>query len=69
MLVQLTRQDVRVTESEVGLLTLLRTFDDPEWLEWPQHCNRTETVTLFGRLTARMEARFSERSRPDTAAR
>lgn len=54
-------QDVRVTESETDLLTLLRRLDDPEWLEWPRDYRRRETAVLFGGLVARLEGDFSAR--------
>ncbi len=50
-----------MTESEADLLALLRELDDPEWLEWPQHYNRSETAVPFGGLVARLEGDFAAR--------
>ncbi|MET9879741.1 hypothetical protein ABZZ36_34765 [Actinacidiphila glaucinigra] len=50
-----------MTESEAGLLVLLRELDDPEWLEWPQHYDRGETAVHFGVLVARLEGDFAAR--------
>ncbi|MFI5549434.1 hypothetical protein [Streptomyces sp. NPDC051738] len=50
-----------MTESEADLLALLRELDDPEWLEWPRHYNRSVTAVLFGDLVARLEGDFAAR--------
>ncbi|WP_326648850.1 hypothetical protein [Streptomyces sp. NBC_01750] len=50
-----------MTGSEADLLTLLRELDDPEWLEWPQHYNRSATALLFGGLVVRLEGDFAAR--------
>lgn len=41
-----SRQDLRVTEHKVDLVTLLRELDDPEWLERPRGYDRGELGVL-----------------------
>ncbi|MGW1868928.1 hypothetical protein ACWCPS_25615 [Streptomyces mauvecolor] len=50
-----------MTEHEADLLALLRELDDPEWVEWPQEYNRSDTAALFDDLVARLEGDFTAR--------
>ncbi|MFE6176177.1 hypothetical protein [Streptomyces sp. NPDC056464] len=50
-----------MSESEADLFSRLRELDDPEWLEWPQHYDRSGTGVHFGVLAARLEADFAAR--------
>ncbi|MFD5557672.1 hypothetical protein ACFWIA_28005 [Streptomyces sp. NPDC127068] len=48
-----------MTESEAGLLALLRDLDDPQWLEWPQTYDRGASAIHFRRLVARLGSDFA----------
>lgn len=46
-------------KNEEDLLTLLREFDDPEWLERPQDYDRSKVAILFSALVARLDGDFA----------
>ena len=48
-----------MTRSEADTLALLRELDDPQWLEHPEHYNRSKAGNLLDALVTRLEQDFA----------